>query len=694
MSPVVTGAVVPIQGVLNSTLAAVNVIGNVPLISGALGVLGFNPPPAASVDVAGLLATAAAGDPITLSVLDVNGVIVGPTDDCIMTADGVTLDTEKGVSIGGNQVTGLGANGQEADAGEINSIAIGNNAETDASATSSIALGTGATVGANATGSIAIGAGAGVTAANSVAIGAGSQTTAILSNPAYNPGLGAIAGSTAAGEFSVGNASIQRRVTNVAAGSASTDAVNVSQLEGLAQWSIRYDAVAKDHITLEGPAGTTIANLADGVVNATSDEAVNGSQLFGVSQSVVNHLGGGTVNVDGTVTGPTYVIQGGNHTTISSAFSAVDGEITNVNTRIDNIDSAVNEVSDRAVRYDGAEGDAKDTITLEGSNGTTIRNLADGEISATSGDAVNGSQLHGASQSVADHLGGGATVSSDGTVNGPTYTIQGSDYGTVYNAFEAVDSEVTNINTRIDNIDTSIGEVTDRAVRYDGIEGAAKDTITLEGASGTTITNLRPALLDETSTDAVNGSQLHDTNVALAELSDNAVQYDLDLSGNKTNTVTLLGGDPNAPVVLKNVAAGVDQTDAVNLAQLEGGLADVLIQANTYSDTLLFNANEEVINIANEYTDMRISQLSGEISGVRDEARLAAAIGLAASSIRYDDTPGKFSIGVGGGLWRGQSATAFGAGYTSEGGRVRANAAATMADGSVGGGAGLSITLN
>jgi autotransporter adhesin len=580
MEPVITGTVVPIEGVLNETLAAVEIIGTVPLISGTLSLLGFDPPDPSSVDVSGLLATAASGEPITLSVLDINGNLVGPSDDCIMTADGVTLDTEKGVSIGGNQITGLGLNGQQADAGEINSIAIGNNAATDATALGSIAIGQDASVGADAEGSIAIGAGAVADAANSVALGAGSQTDADLSAAAYNPGSDALAGETAYGEVSIGSADGERRLTNVAAGSAGTDAVNVSQLEAAAEWSIRYDSLTKDIATLEGAAGTLITNLADGEVSSTSSDAINGSQLAAVSQSVVNHLGGtATVNVDGTITGPTYEIQGGSYTT-------------------------------------------------------------------------------------------------------------------VFNAFEAVDGEITNINTRIDNIDTDVSEVSDRAVRYDGAEGSPKDTITLEGAAGTTITNLRPALLSDTSTDAVNGSQLNATNVMLAELSDNAVQYDLDINGDKTNMVTLLGGDPSAPVLVSNVAAGVADADAVNVAQLEAGLGDVLIDANSYADTLFFNANEEVINIAAEYTDLRFNQLSGEIDGVRGEARQAAAIGLAAASIRYDDTPGKFSVGVGGGFWRGEGAAAFGAGYTSEGGKLRANATATVAGGAVGGGAGISMTLN
>ncbi len=128
IGPVITGAVVPIDGVLNNTQSLVNIIANLPL----LGVGGSIPP--TEVDVPGLLTTAANGAPIGITVLDADGNPISPSDDCVVTADGVTLATEKGVSIGGHQITGLGANGFEADAGEINSIAIGNSAATDATA--------------------------------------------------------------------------------------------------------------------------------------------------------------------------------------------------------------------------------------------------------------------------------------------------------------------------------------------------------------------------------------------------------------------------------------------------------------------------------------------------------------------------------------------------------------------------------
>jgi len=98
---------------------------------------------------------------------------------------------------------------------------------------------------------MALGAGATVTARESVAIGHGATTTSDLSAAAYAPGSAPVVGE-AGGEVSFGNDAqrtlawgptmqkTQRRLTNVAAGAADTDAVNVSQLKSLAKSPLRF----------------------------------------------------------------------------------------------------------------------------------------------------------------------------------------------------------------------------------------------------------------------------------------------------------------------------------------------------------------------------------------------------------------------------------------------------------------------
>jgi autotransporter adhesin len=172
--------------------------------------------------------------------------------------------------------------------------------QATASADGATALGRTSSVQAGATDGVAIGTGATVSAANSVALGANSTTTANLALAAFNPGTGTIAGATPVGEVSVGSAGAQRRVTNVAAGAAATDAVNVSQLQAVSSQvnQVTQDALLWDP-TANGGAGAfsashagagpnNITNVADGAINATSTDAVNGSQLFAINQNVTN----------------------------------------------------------------------------------------------------------------------------------------------------------------------------------------------------------------------------------------------------------------------------------------------------------------------------------------------------------------------------------------------------------------------
>jgi autotransporter adhesin len=154
-------------------------------------------------------------------------------------------------------------------------------------------------------------------------------------------------------------------------------------------------------------------------------------------------------------------------------------------------------------------------------------------------------------------------------------------------------------------------------------------------------------------TDAVNVSQLQ----SLANVS---VKYDTNSAGSPTNHITLGGGNPSAPVTISNVGPAVYGTDAVNLDQMNNA----------------FN------------------QLNGQIQQAQKDAWRGAAIGIAAASLRYDDRPGKLSVAAGGGVWHGEGALSFGLGYTSENGRVRADASATTSGGQWGVGGGLSVTLN
>ncbi|MEI4482924.1 YadA-like family protein [Phyllobacterium sp. CCNWLW183] len=500
-----------------------------------------------------------------------------------------------------------------------NGVGIGNGAIVDQTAPGGTAIGQGAHVlladgialGTQATAagiqSVALGAGADSNHINSVALGAQSVTT-VGAQTGYTA-FALAAPQTSFGEVSIGGVGTERKLTNLAAGSAETDAVNVSQLRGL---------------------GTQITN---------------------------NLGGGAVVNPDGTITGPTYNIQGGSYTTVYDGFTAVDASITNLNNQINN---------GGGIKYFHANS------TLADSSATGTDSVAIGpESIATGTDSLAAG--HGAAAT-----GVGSVALGEGAqANNANDVALGS-------------GSVTE--TAVGTAGTTI-----RGKQYDFAGTTPVGTVSV-GADGAerTITNVAAGRIAADSTDAINGSQLHATNSAIEDLeggigsiNNNAVFYDIK-DGKKTNNITLQGGDVNAPVVISNVGKGVADNDAVNVSQLKENVTYAIKTSNDYTDSVATTT----LNEANSYTDQKFGQLNQEFDSIRDEARQAAAIGLAAASLRYDDRPGKVSVAVGGGYWRDAGALAFGTGYTSENGRVRANLSGTTAGGHWGVGAGLSFTLN
>src|SRR3546814_3844090 len=57
-------------------------------------------------------------------------------------------------------------------------------------------------------------------------------------------------------------------------------------------------------------------------------DAVNVSQLYDMGSTVASYFGGGAAFANGAWTAPVYVIQGGSHGNVGDAFAAVDGALS------------------------------------------------------------------------------------------------------------------------------------------------------------------------------------------------------------------------------------------------------------------------------------------------------------------------------------------------------------------------------
>lgn len=660
MAPVVTGIVTPVEGHLNGL---VDLLDNIPLIGPLL--------PPLNVNVSGLLSNAASGQPITLQALDVNGNLVDPANGCGLQADSLTLANEGGVAIGGNQITGLGANGQAAFAGDVNAVAMGNNARAE--------LG--------AIGSVAIGADSRVTAANSVAIGQGSTATrgAQLQYAAL-----AIAGpSDSAGEFSVGAPGAERQVTNVAPGSAPTDAVNVAQLQGVAT---RVGAVETDVATLQGDVATVRTDVASlqGDVSTLQDRAVQYDDATHARATLAGGAGGTVLDnvADGTLAaGSREAVNGGQLFATNQNVAGNTTAITNLTTRVDNIDARVTNLTTLVnngggggtpgpAQYSDATGAANggtpsDHATLVGATAgpVTLHNVAGGNVAAGSTDAVNGGQLAATNQAVAN-------VSARVDINTTEIANLSSTVTNVSNNVTNLASQVTTNTLAITNLTTLIGtlggggSITPTPVQYADAGGAPNGGIpsndaTLVGASAGPVAlhNVAGGQVAAGSTDATNGGQLYAVQQDVAQVQQDVSQVQQDVvdtrqvadtalamgqnsvqySDSAHDSITL--GDGARPVAMHNVAAGTAPTDAVNLAQLQGGMADAVNTA---------------VGQANAYTDSRFAAFDFNLSSVRRDLNGGIAGALAAAGMPQASDPGRSMIAMGVGTYQGQQAFAFG----------------------------------
>jgi len=392
----------------------------------------------------------------------------------------------------------------------------------------------------------ALALGAHATAANGSPYSGASNATAVgaYSTAGINAvALGYMASASASGSVAIGNNSIasvantvsfgsvgsERKLVNIAAGTlsaASTDAVNGSQLNAT------NNAIA--------------ANV--------SALATANTNFLTANQRIASVFGGGaSVDANGIVTGPSYSIQGTSYTNIGSAFTALDTKVTTNTSDIQTLTSQIGNGSIGVVRQDpttrrfslGATTDGT-VFDVSGTAGTRkITGVQAGTLSASSTDAVNGTQLNAtnnavatnatgiatantnfatANQRIASVFGSGASVDANGIVTGPAYSIQGTSYTNIGSAFTALDTKVSLNSSDLQSLSSQIVTGSIGLVRQDPTTrrlslGATTDGTILDvsGTAGTRkITGIQAGTLSASSTDAINGSQLTATNDAVA----------------------------------------------------------------------------------------------------------------------------------------------------------------------------------
>ena len=565
---------------------------------------------------------------------------------------------------------------------------------------------------------VAIGNGTTVRAESGVAIGVGSVADRVAGSekgalgafaPANIPTTEKSTWTSTKGAVSVGDTAndITRQIANVAAGSEDTDAVNVAQLKQVASQAERAkttvsdgtnttvtSTVAEDGHTdykvnlnkdltgIEsmtnglssirmGNGGTVtinnrvtidqsgkISGVAAGEVKEGSTDAVNGSQLHAVQQEAGKHtkvVKGSNITVEetdqdgqktykvglnkdlllGDITGKNVSISGTNGTiettgsiaTKDKIYAANGAKLADVNVTGDTIS---NDKSSVKLDKDGTV-TINNKVTVD-QNGK-VSGVAAGDISDTSTDAVNGSQLKATNDRVSKVEGNITNIKSDIT------DIKG-DVKNLGDRVTKVEQEAGK-HTKVVNGSNVTVEETDQDGQKTYKVGLNKDlllgditgkNVSISGTNGTIETTGSIATKDKIY--AANGAKLADIDITGDTISNGQSSVKLDKEG----TVTINGKvSVNQNGKVSGVAAGdisEKSTDAVNGSQL-------------------FATNQQVAQNAQS-----ISKLDNRINKVG-----AGAAALAALHPLDFDPDDKWDFAAGYGNYNGENAAAIGAYY-------------------------------
>jgi hypothetical protein len=167
------------------------------------------------------------------------------------------------------------------------------------------------------------------------------------------------------------------------------------------KFAVKYDKNADgsanyNNVTLAGTNGTTISNVKAGAVTSTSTDAINGSQLYGVANSVKNAIGGSTT-IDATTGAITTTNIGGTGSnTIDGAISSIKDSATKAKTTVsagDNVVVTSGTNADGSTNYEVAT--AKDVNFDKVTVGSVVVDKSSNTIKGLSNTTWNGTAVSG-----------------------------------------------------------------------------------------------------------------------------------------------------------------------------------------------------------------------------------------------------------------------------------------------------------
>ncbi|WP_228153326.1 YadA-like family protein [Acinetobacter seifertii] len=388
-----------------------------------------------------------------------------------------------------------------------------------------------------------------------------------------------------------------QKITNVAAGTNPTDAVNVSQLGAITTAAnTKTDALGTS--TASNLGGGAVYNPVTGAVSSPI-YTVNGNNVNNVGDAITALDKGWTLQSNGSNAG---AVKAGDTVDIGTVAGETNLKVTKTGNNIQyglsrdlNIDSVT--AGDSKLDTNGLTIAGGPSVTKSGINAANqkITNVAGGTISATSTDAVNGSQLHTLDSrvtkngdSTANIFGGGAKANPDGSISNPTYNVAGTSANNVGDALTALDKAVTDAGTAANagwTVSANSDAATAKKIKPNGkVNFTGDDNLTVAQSSETDNEgNIKVALNKNLKVDSVTtGNTVIDTTGV--KVGDNVQlgSTGLIIAGGPSITASGINAGNK---VITNVAAGVNTTDAVNKGQLDSAITNINNNVSAFANS-------------------------------------------------------------------------------------------------------------
>ena len=564
--------------------------------------------------------------------------------------------------------------------------------QAKATGESSTAIG----VRANSTGlsTIAIGSDSVANNKASTAIGQGSQADA-----SYSVALGKAATATHGSSVALGTATTTKAA--VAVTEATVGKLTYGGFAGT-------DATAVVSVGKEGDHTRQIVNMGAGEISATSTDAINGSQLY-ATNDVINNVAttvtsvlGGTAKVDSKGNITMTDIGGTGENTVHDAIKSHTVKINQNAEDIKALEKKLPEVQagDNTVVTSTTDANGKVTYTVSSkdfqpaidANTAKIKENADGIKSNAKAIADNSANITKNTNAIADNTKAISTNTADIRaaeklidMNAKGIAQNTKDIAANTNYIKAVEQKLPVVtagkNTTVDISTDANGKVTYTVSSADyqpaidkNAKGIADNTKAIE-SNKAKIADVEQEAKRHTIVEAG-----HNMEVTSSKDENGATVYKVATSKDiGVNSLTVYNGPKITKdgidarnTKIKNVTAGEDDNDAVNVSQLNKVKArqDAQSRALKQVRRTVINHGARLANVENRVTGLenKVDRLDHDVKKNRKRADAGISAVAAMANIPQVYLPGKSGVGVGVGYKHGQSAVAVGYSRSSDNG--------------------------